>query len=89
VRTFTVPVLDLMEQRMRDVASHAARCLRRRVEFNFKRNYHLINAPETAFAVGVMQNRQVDHVDAAVRPTMGSEDFAFMLQLRTRLLCLS
>jgi metal-dependent amidase/aminoacylase/carboxypeptidase family protein len=29
VRTFTLPVLDLMEQRMRDVASHG-RCLRRR-----------------------------------------------------------
>jgi hippurate hydrolase len=24
VRTFTLPLLDLMEQRMRDVASHAA-----------------------------------------------------------------
>jgi hypothetical protein len=62
-------MLDLMEQRMRR-RQPCCRCLRRRVEFNFKRNYHLINhAPETAFAVGVMQNRQDDHVDAAVRPT--------------------
>ena len=83
VRTFTLPVLDLMEQRMRDVASHTAAAFGAEVEFNFKRNYPpLINhAPETAFAVGVMQKIVgVDHVDAAVEPTMGSEDFAFMLQ---------
>ena len=83
VRTFTVPVLDLMEQRMRDVATHTAAAFGADVEFNFKRNYPpLINHPlETAFAVGVMQKVVgVEHVDAAVEPTMGSEDFAFMLQ---------
>ena len=83
VRTFTVPVLDLMEQRMRDVATHTAAAFGADVEFNFKRNYPpLINhALETAFAVGVMQKIVgVEHVDAAVEPTMGSEDFAFMLQ---------
>ena len=83
VRTFTVPVLDLMEQRMRDVATHTAAAFGAEVEFNFKRNYPpLINhALETAFAVGVMQKIVgVENVDASVEPTMGSEDFAFMLQ---------
>ena len=83
VRTFTVPVLDLMEQRMRDVATHTAAAFGADVEFNFKRNYPpLINhALETAFAVGVMQKIVgVENVNAAVEPTMGSEDFAFMLQ---------
>ena len=83
VRTFTVPVLDLMEQRMRDVATHTAAAFGADVEFNFKRNYPpLINHPlETAFAIGVMQKIVgIEHVDAAVEPTMGSEDFAFMLQ---------
>lgn len=83
VRTFTLPVLDLMEQRMRDVATHTAAAFGAEVEFNFKRNYPpLINhAAETAFAVGVMQKIVgVENVDAAVEPTMGSEDFAFMLQ---------
>ena len=83
VRTFTLPVLDLMEQRMRDVATHTAAAFGAEVEFNFHRNYPpLINHPaETAFAVGVMQKIVgVEHVDAAVEPTMGSEDFAFMLQ---------
>ena len=83
VRTFTLPVLDLMEQRMRDVAKHTAAAFGADVEFNFKRNYPpLINhALETAFAVGVMQKIVgVENVDASVEPTMGSEDFAFMLQ---------
>ena len=83
VRTFTVPVLDLMEQRMRDVATHTAAAFGAEVEFNFKRNYPpLINhALETAFAVGVMQKIVgVENVDATVEPTMGAEDFAFMLQ---------
>ena len=83
VRTFTVPVLDLMEQRMRDVATHTAAAFGADVEFNFKRNYPpLINhALETAFAVGVMQKIVgIENVNASVEPTMGSEDFAFMLQ---------
>ena len=83
VRTFNMDVLDLMEQRMQDVASHTAAAFGAKVEFNFKRNYPpLINHPqETAFAVGVMQSIVgKDSVNAQVEPTMGSEDFAFMLQ---------
>ena len=83
VRTFTLPVLDLMEQRMREVAQHTAAAFGAEIEFNFKRNYPpLINhALETSFAVGVMQKIVgVENVDASVEPTMGSEDFAFMLQ---------
>jgi amidohydrolase len=83
VRTFTLEVLDLMEQRMRDVATHTAAAFGAEVEFKFKRNYPpLINhASETAFAVEVLQ--QIvgsSNVNATVDPTMGSEDFAFMLQ---------
>ena len=83
VRTFTLEVLDLMEQRMRDVATHTAAAFGGEVEFKFKRNYPpLINhARETAFAVGVMQDVVgAAGVNAKVEPTMGSEDFAFMLQ---------
>ena len=83
VRTFTLPVLDLIEQRMRDMATHTAAAFGATVEFNFHRNYPpLINhAAETTFAVGVMQQIVgAENVDAAVEPTMGSEDFAFMLQ---------
>lgn len=83
VRTFNVAVLDLIERRMRAIAEHTATAFDAQVEFNFKRNYPpLINhAKETAFAVDVMQSIVgAQNVDTQVEPTMGAEDFAFMLQ---------
>lgn len=83
VRTFTMPVLDLIEERMRDIATHTAAAFDAQVEFRFTRNYPpLINHhAQTVFAVEVM--REVvgdDNVNSNVEPTMGAEDFAFMLQ---------
>jgi amidohydrolase len=83
VRTFTVGVLDLIERRMRDIAQHTAAAFDAEVDFKFKRNYPpLINhAQETAFAIKVMEGvAGAQNVDATVEPTMGAEDFAFMLQ---------
>lgn len=82
VRTFTLPVLDLIEQRMRDIAIHTAAAFGAEIEFEFRRNYPpLINhTQETAFAIGVMQDIfGKDKVETSVEPTMGAEDFAFML----------
>ena len=82
VRTFTLPVLDLIELRMRDIAEHTAAAFGATIEFRFHRNYPpLINHDlETLFAVGVMEDVVgKERVDAQVEPTMGSEDFAFML----------
>ena len=83
VRTFNLPVLDLIERRMREIAAHTAAAFDAEVEFKFLRNYPpLINhAAETAFAIGVMRDVVGhDQVDGNVEPTMGAEDFAFMLQ---------
>ncbi|MBB3119931.1 M20 aminoacylase family protein [Pseudoduganella violacea] len=83
VRTFTTPVLDMIEQRMRLLAENIAAGFDAEVDFVFKRNYPpLVNhARETAFAVEVMQAVVgPDRVDADVEPTMGAEDFAFFLQ---------
>jgi hippurate hydrolase len=83
VRTFNTPVLDLVEGRMREIAIHTAAAFGAEVDFHFKRNYPpLINHPkETAFAVKVMQAMVGEqNVDAQVEPTMGAEDFAFLLQ---------
>ena len=83
VRTFTVTVLDLMEQRMREIATHTAAAFGAEVEFRFNRNYPpLINhAVETAFATGVLREIVgADAVNDNIEPTMGAEDFAFMLQ---------
>jgi amidohydrolase len=83
VRTFTVEVLDLIEQRMRDIAHHTAAAFGAELGFHFHRNYPpLINhAKETEFAINVMQSIVgASNVNAQVEPTMGAEDFAFMLR---------
>ena len=83
VRTFSTEVLDLIEHRMRASAEHTASAFDAQVDFQFVRNYPpLINhAKETAFAIDVMKTIVGDdNVDAQVEPTMGAEDFAFMLQ---------
>lgn len=85
VRTFTTSVLDLIEQRMHDIATHTAAGYRASVDFSFKRNYPpLVNhAHETALAIEAMTAVVgSEKVDANVEPTMGAEDFAFMLQAK-------
>ncbi|MDQ1817859.1 M20 aminoacylase family protein [Massilia scottii] len=83
VRTFTTPVLDLIEQRMGEIAQHCAAGFNATVDFHFKRNYPpLVNhARETGYAVEAMcAVVGADKVNADTEPTMGAEDFAFMLQ---------
>ena len=83
VRTFSTEVLDLIEHRMRRIAEHTAAGFDATVDFRFKRNYPpLINhVKETTFAIDVLKSLVGDDkVDAQVEPTMGAEDFAFMLQ---------
>ena len=83
VRTFSTGVLDLIERRMNEIASGVAAGFNASVDFSFKRNYPpLVNhAAQTAFAIEAMR-AVVGHerVDTNVEPTMGAEDFAFMLQ---------
>jgi hippurate hydrolase len=85
VRTFTTEVLDLVERRMGEIAQGVCAAFNASVDFSFKRNYPpLVNHPEqTAFAVEAMKAVVgADNVDANVEPTMGAEDFAFMLQAK-------
>ncbi|MES2106150.1 MAG: M20 aminoacylase family protein, partial [Pseudomonadota bacterium] len=85
VRAFTTEVIDLVESRMRAIAEHTAAAFDAEVDFKFKRNYPpLVNhAKETAFCVNVMRGVVGENqVDAQVEPTMGAEDFAFMLQAK-------
>lgn len=82
VRTFNIEALDLIESRMRKLAAATAAAHDCTAETGFERNYPpTINSPaETEFAVSVM--REVcgaDSVITNVEPTMGAEDFAFML----------
>lgn len=85
VRTFTMPVLDMIERRMQDMAAGIAAGFNASVEFIFKRNYPpLVNhAEQTAVAVEAMRGVVgTDQVNTSVEPTMGAEDFAFMLQAK-------
>ena len=85
VRTFSTEVLDLIERRMGEMASGIAAAFNARVDFGFKRNYPpLINDPEkTAFAIEAMRAVVgAANVNTEVEPTMGAEDFAFMLQAK-------
>jgi hippurate hydrolase len=85
VRTFTTEVLDLIERRMNEIASGVAAGFNASVDFGFKRNYPpLVNHPaQTAFAIEAMKAVVgSDKVDADVEPTMGAEDFAYMLQAK-------
>jgi len=82
VRTFTIETLDLIERRMKEIAEHTCAALDCKVEFVFQRNYPpTINHPaEAAFAADVMRDIVgADDVNDNVQPTMGAEDFAFML----------
>jgi len=85
VRTFTLETLDLIESRMKAIVEQLPPAFGATGALHFHRNYPpTINHPkETAFAVSVMQSLVgADRVDAACEPTMGAEDFSFMLLVR-------
>ncbi|SPB15519.1 amidohydrolase [Caballeronia novacaledonica] len=82
VRTFSVDVLDLIETRMREIVAATASAYRCTAEVSFVRNYPpTVNTEaETQFALGVMREvAGVDKVETNIDPTMGAEDFSFML----------
>ena len=81
VRTFSVAVLDLIEQRMRTVAEHTAEAFGMSCAFEFARNYPptINSAPEADFARGVMAELVGLERVLAQEPTMGAEDFSYML----------
>ena len=89
VRTFTFETLDLIERRMQEIAEGVSAAFGARCEFEFRRNYPpTINTPgETELARRVM----IDIVGAdqtlPQEPTMGAEDFAFMLQAKPGAYC--
>jgi hippurate hydrolase len=74
-------VLDLIEQRMRVVAEHTAAAMGLRCSFEFRRNYPptINSAAEADFARGVMAALVGAERVIAQEPTMGAEDFSFML----------
>ncbi|NCT97349.1 MAG: amidohydrolase [Comamonadaceae bacterium] len=84
VRTFTYEVLDLIEKRMQAIAEHTCAAYGTTCEFQFHRNYPpTVNHPaETAFAREVLAEIVGPERVLAQEPTMGAEDFAYMLQAK-------
>ena len=82
VRTFSIEVLDLVEQRMRELSIHTARAYNMEVDFEFLRNYPpTVNSRAEAqfmhdLASELLGARHVHKQE----PTMAAEDFSFMLQ---------
>ncbi|UCU99683.1 M20 aminoacylase family protein [Acidovorax radicis] len=89
VRTFTVEVLDLIEKRMRQVAEHTCAAHDATYEFEFVRNYPpTVNSPaEAEFARKVMATIVGEERVLVQEPTMGAEDFAYMLQAKPGAYC--
>jgi amidohydrolase len=82
VRTFTIETLDLIETRMKAIVEQLPPAFGATGALHFHRNYPptINDRAQTEFAVSVMRELVGDaNVNAACEPTMGSEDFAFML----------
>ncbi len=89
VRTFSMEALDMIERRMRQVAEHISAAHECTCEFEFDRNYPpTINSEaEALFARRVMASIVGEENVLVQEPTMGAEDFAFMLQAKPGAYC--
>jgi amidohydrolase len=89
VRTFRPEVEELIEKRMRQIAEHVSAAHEATCEFEFVRNYPatINSAAEAEFARKVMVSVVGEANVQVQEPTMGAEDFAFMLQARPGAYC--
>jgi len=84
VRTFSIEVLDQIERRMRVMTEHICAASGLHADFEFKRNYPptINSASEADFARRVMADIVGADQVLQQEPTMGAEDFSFMLQAK-------
>lgn len=85
VRTFRRTVQELVEQRMREVAQGVAQAFGATAQFTYERMFPAtLNTPAHAHLVADIATELVgrEHVVRDLTPSMGSEDFSFMLQQR-------
>ncbi|HEY0825063.1 MAG TPA: M20 aminoacylase family protein [Ramlibacter sp.] len=89
VRAFRAEVQDMIEARMKKIAEHVCAAHEASCEFEFQRNYPATvnSAPEAEFARKVMASIVGEANVQVQEPTMGAEDFAFMLQARPGAYC--
>lgn len=85
VRSFSPEIQSLVERRLNEVCSGVALGLGASAHVRYERIYPAtINTPDEArFATRVARDLVGDeHVDAEMDPSMGAEDFSFMLQVK-------
>jgi hippurate hydrolase len=84
VRTFTIELLDLIEERMRRIAAATCEAFATSCEFEFRRNYPptVNHARETAFTRAVLGELVGVENVGEFEPTMGAEDFSYFLQAK-------
>jgi hippurate hydrolase len=85
VRSFRPQVQDLIEQRMGEIARGTARLHGAEAEFAYRRGYPptVNHADEAKFAAEVAAEIcGRDRVTTTIAPSMGGEDFSYMLQAR-------
>ena len=89
VRTFTTELIDLIEKRMREIAEHTSAAFGATCEFEFDRNYPptINSAAEAEFAGKVMSDIVGASNVLKQEPTMGAEDFSYMLQAKPGAYC--
>jgi hippurate hydrolase len=85
VRTFTPEVQDLVEKRLADLCSAVALGFGATAHVNYERVYPATtnSTREALFAADVAESIVgPDHVVRDLEPSMGAEDFSFMLQVK-------
>lgn len=85
VRTFSPEVQALVERRLNEVCAGVAMGLGATAHVIYERVYPatINTAPQAAFAARVAdQLVGHEHVERALEPSMGAEDFSFMLQVK-------
>ena len=85
VRTFSPLVQNMIEQRLRELCSGIAQSFGATAAVHYERIYPatINSAPEANFAAGVAASLVGEaHVKRNLDPSMGAEDFSFMLQAK-------
>jgi amidohydrolase len=84
VRTLTAQVRQLIERRVREVTAGVAQMTGAKIDLNYERGYPVTSnhAAQTDFATQVAKEIAGDDNVREMRPMMGAEDFAYMLEQR-------
>jgi hippurate hydrolase len=85
VRTLDPEIRDMAEARLKQIVPTIAEAYGAKATIHYKRDYPITSNHEaqTEFAAGIAREiAGADNVDTDVPPTMGGEDFSFMLEER-------